>query len=98
MTSPSEEPVSWLDDPGEKNRRIWEWWVTRVRGEAFAFKHWPIALRLIALIQPSSANVERLFSQLKLIIQQIGESGLEEGIETRVMVRVNKLSEHLKET
>jgi hypothetical protein len=93
-----EEPVSWLGDPAEKNRRIWEWWVTRVRGEASAFKHWPTALRLIALVQPSSADVERLFSQLKLIIQQIGESGLEEGIETRVMVRVNKLSEHLKET
>jgi len=42
-------------------------------------------------VQPSSADVERLFSQLKLVIQQIGVMGLEQTIETRVMVRVNKL-------
>ena len=79
----------WQQDPAEKARRIWEWWVVRVNGDAPAFVHGPVALRLVALVQPSSADVERLFSQLKLILEQIGVSGLEEGIETRLMVRVN---------
>jgi len=87
----AQEFESWQDDPAEKARRIWEWWVIRAGGNAPAFVHWPKALRLVALVQPSSAYVERLFSQLKLVIQQIGVMGLEQTIETRVMVRVNKL-------
>jgi len=43
----------------------------------------------VALVQPSSAEVERLFSQLKLIVGQIGVSGLEEGYKARTMTRVN---------
>jgi hypothetical protein len=42
------------------------------------------------LVQPSSAEVERLFSQLKLIVEQIGVRGLEEGYEARTMTRVNQ--------
>ena len=42
------------------------------------FTFWSEALRLVALVQPSSADVERLFSQLKLALDQIGVSGLEE--------------------
>jgi hypothetical protein len=42
-------------------------------------------------VQPSSADVERLFYQLKLVFQQIGVMALEQTIETPVMVRVNKL-------
>lgn len=84
-----EEIKNWQQDPAEKARRIWEWWVVRVNGEAPAFVYWPVALRLVALVQPSSADVKRLFSQLKLILEQIGVSGLEEGIETRLMVCVN---------
>ena len=52
-------------------------------------RFWPKALRLVALVQPSSAEVERLFSQLTLIAGQNGLSGLEEGYEARTMTRVN---------
>jgi len=34
--------------------------------------------------------VERLFSQFKLILEQIGVSGLEENYEARTMTRVNR--------
>ena len=54
------------------------------------FRFWTKALRLVALVQPSSAEVERLFSQLKLIVEQIGVRGLEEGYEARTMTRVNQ--------
>jgi len=46
--------------------------------------------RLGALVKPSSADVERLFSQLELILEQIGVSGLGESYETRLMVRANR--------
>ena len=85
------EVASWRDDPSEKARRIWEWWVVRVKGPAAPFKYWPTALRLVALVQPSSAAVERLFSQLKLILGQIGYSALEESIEGRLFTRFNAL-------
>jgi hypothetical protein len=75
----------WKQDPAERARRLWEWWVPRL-GE-FAF--WLKALTLVTLVQPSSADVERLFSQLKLILEQIGVSGLEENYEGRTMTRVN---------
>ena len=81
-----EEFFDWKQDPVERARRLWEWWVPRV-GE---FRFWTKALRLVALVQPSSAEVERLFSQLKLIVEQIGVRGLEEGYEARTMTRVNQ--------
>ena len=79
----------WEDDPIERARRIWEWWKARVKGVSF-FKYWPLALRLVVLVQPSSAFVERVFSEIKLIIEQIGVSSLEETIEARTMVRCNR--------
>ena len=80
-----EEFFDWKQDPVERARRLWEWWVPRVDELRF----WAKALRLVALVQPSSAEVERLFSQLKLIVEQIGVTGLEEGYEARTMTRVN---------
>ena len=53
-------------------------------------RFWPKALRLVALVQPSSAEVERLFTKLKLIVGQNGVTGLEEGCEARTMTRVNE--------
>jgi len=54
------------------------------------FRLWTKALRLVALVQPSSAEVERLLSQLKLIVEQIGVGRLEERYEARTMTRVNQ--------
>jgi hypothetical protein len=75
---------SWENDPTEKARRIWEWWKARLSAYV---RFWPTALRLVVLVQPSSAFVERVFSQIKLILEQTGVSGLEESIEARVLVR-----------
>ena len=81
-----DDAESWEKSPAEKARRIFEWWKIRVP----VFKYWPTALRLIVLVQPSSAFVERAFSQIKLIIEQIGVSGLEETLEARALVRCNR--------
>lgn len=78
----------WKDDKIETARRIWEWWRLRVRGVT-VFKFWPLALRLVVLVQPSSAKMERIFSQLKITLEAVGSSCLEKTIEARLFVREN---------
>ena len=78
-----EEVFDWKQDPAERARRLWEWWVPRVGESTF----WSEALRLVALVQPPSADVEQLFSQLMLILEQVnvpGLGGCYEGRTTRV--------------
>jgi hypothetical protein len=41
----------------------------------------------VALVQTSSASVERLFSVLKLVVDAIGNSMLEETLGTRLFVK-----------
>ena len=82
------EVKKWEDDPTEKARRIWEWWRHRVKPPLPAFIFWATAVRLVALVQPSSAAVERLFSELKLILEQVGR-GLTKTIQGRLMARYN---------
>ena len=43
----------------------------------------------MAIVPISSASVERCFSQVKFILETIGERALEETLETRVMERMN---------
>ena len=43
----------------------------------------------MALVPISSAAMERVFSQVKFIIETTGMNALEESLETRVMERVN---------
>jgi hypothetical protein len=80
--------ADWKADKIETARRIWEWWRLRVRGVT-VFKYWPLALRLVVLVQPSSAKMERIFSQLKLTLEAVGFSCLEKTVETRLFVREN---------
>ena len=75
-------------DPIETTRRIWEWWRS-FKGSA-SIRHFVIAARHIALLQVSSACVERVFSQVTLICDTCGVNPLESTLATRVMERVNK--------
>ena len=68
--------VTWKDDPIETARHEWEFW--RVHRKNVAIFHIAKAAHLIALVQISSASVERIFSQMKLIWDCCGDSMLEE--------------------
>ena len=46
--------------------------------------------------QVSSASVERIFSQLKLIIDTVGASALKDNLECRLFERINKYPPSLK--
>ncbi len=48
-----------------------------------------LAVHLAVLVQTSSASVEPVFSQVKIIVDTIGELTLESTLETRLMQRVN---------
>merc|ERR1712087_77822 len=77
---------TWKDDSIKKARRVWEWW----RAHHHKLIYFSLAARLVALVQISSASVERVFSQVKLIVETIGVRALEDTMETRLMSRINK--------
>jgi hypothetical protein len=77
---------SWKDDPAELARRVWEWW----RGRMNRFTFFKEAVLLVVLVQVSSASVERVFSQLKLILESGGSECLNDMNELRVFERVNR--------
>ena len=62
---------TWEDGPMKTARRIWEWWRVCV-WKVSVFKYWPLPLRFVALVQTSSARIERVFSHLKFILETIG--------------------------
>ena len=85
---PSKYPAqhTWMNDRIEKARRVWEWWKTYHH----KVKYFSTAARLVALVQTSSASVERAFSQVKVIVDTVGVNALEDSVQTRVMSRINE--------
>ena len=56
--------LHWREDPGKLARRIFEWWKIRIHGVSNTdFIFFAIAIRLAILLQVSSCDVERGFSQ-----------------------------------
>jgi hypothetical protein len=90
VEEPDEKIVksAWLENPGEKSRRIWEWWVCRLRGR-HDFVFFKQTIRLVVLVQPSSAIVERANSRLQRIIETVGETALADTYEYRMLVQLN---------
>jgi hypothetical protein len=78
---------SWKEDPNERARRIWLWWRIRVH-EVKEYFFFNTALRLVALVQPSSCSLERDFSQFKLIVDSCGQM-LQDTLESRMYERCN---------
>jgi hypothetical protein len=64
---------------------VWEWWRTYFK----KLTYFSLAARLVVLAPITSAAVERVFSQVKFIIQTTGESGLQETLSVRIMERTN---------
>jgi hypothetical protein len=90
-----ERPRDWHDDPGEKGRRIWEWWRSRLLDEICPFVYFKEAVRLVVLVQTSSASIERVFSETKWILASVGESILEDNLELRLLRRCCKKLEEM---
>jgi len=80
---------TWREDPGERGRRIWEWWVLRVKKQT-TFYFFKKAVRLVVLVQVSSACVERVFSQLVQIMNACGSGLLRDALQFRLFRLINK--------
>ena len=80
---------AWREDPAEKARRFWlrwrEWCYPTQR-----FAHFATAVRLVVLVQPSSAAIERWFSQLKLIVEETGCAIVSDLLRLRMFMRCNR--------
>jgi len=79
----------WREDPAEKARRFWLRW----RDMCYPtqqFPHFATAIRLVVLVQPSSAAIERCFSQLKLIVDETGCAILSDLLRLRMFMRCNR--------
>ena len=61
-----------------------------VEGQSSHVHFFFTAARLDALVPISSAAVELIFSQVKLIVESVGENVLKETVEMRLMERVNR--------
>ena len=73
---------------GEKATRIWEFWKSIVLNND-KFPAFSLALKLIVLIQVSSCAAERVFSQLKTVVERIGTSMHEDALEVRMFALCN---------
>jgi len=80
----------WKDDPGERSCRVYLWWKKLITSSRFsAFPCFELALTLVVLKQPSSAVVERVFSQLNNCRKVSGDNGLQDLTSLRVKLRCN---------
>ncbi len=76
---------TWKVDEAEVSRRIWEWWVVH-RGKFTFFQD---AVRLVVLVQASSAGVERVFSLFKYIMETCQDHALADQLQLRLFTKVN---------
>ena len=81
--------LNWKEDPGELARRIFEWWKIRIRVSNTDFIFFAIAIRLAILLQISSCDVERTFSQVVAIQNVCGKQMKKPVIECRMFSPVN---------
>ena len=79
--------ATWKTDPIEQARCVWWWWRETHNYQGIHF--FSIAARLVVLVQVSSASVERIFSQMKLICETTGNIPLEETVLACVFQQCN---------
>ena len=82
--------MDWKKDVNERARRIYNYWrmiMNENRGDDIP--RFCEALRLVVLVQASSAFVERIFSQLTFIRRIVGDRIEQETLELRAFIRCN---------
>jgi hypothetical protein len=77
---------TWKSDELEVARRVWMFWINK----RIHFNYMTVAVALTVLVQTSSAAVERVFSQLKLIIDACGQNTLADILELRLFRRLDQ--------
>jgi hypothetical protein len=65
--------------------RIWDWW----REHGAEIPAWRRLTHLLSLFQPSSAAVERVFSEFKALFNPQQSRTLQDAVQLSVMLRIN---------
>ena len=83
--------LDWKVDAGERGRRVSEWWANVMveSNEEWLPCFEKMFVLLCLLRQPSSAIVERAFSQVNYIRSLCGDNLKEDNLELRAMLRCN---------
>ena len=81
--------ADWKKDMGEISRRVYDWWRMLLNDKSGSLPKFRKVVKLIALLQLSSAFVERVVSQLAFICRTIGNSTSRYVMELRTLIRVN---------
>ena len=81
--------ADWKKDMGERSRRVYDWWQMLLNEKSGSLPKFEKAVKLLALVQVSSAFVERVFSQLTFIRRAIGDSASRDVMELRTLICVN---------
>ena len=68
----------------ETGRHVLKWW----QANHHKFVYFQTAACLIALVPVTSASIKRVFRQVKILDEPIGENVLQETIETHLMEQV----------
>ena len=82
--------MNWTEDPGERARRIYEWWRIVMNDNVEKLKHFCAAVKLVVLIQTSSASAERVYSQLNFLRHILGDKTIRDNLELRALIRCNR--------
>ena len=81
--------ADWKKDMGERSCRVYDWWRMLLNDKSGSLPKFRKVVKLIALVQLSSAFVERVVSQLAFICRTIGNSTSRYVMELRTLIRVN---------
>ena len=85
-------PSDWRKDAGERSNRVAQWWSKfHSQSSGTWLPNFEKAFRLACLLrQPSSAIVERVFSQVSYIRSICGDRTKEDNLELRAQLRCNE--------
>ena len=81
--------MDWKNGPGERSRRIYEWWRVVMNGHNTKLKYFALTMCLISTVQKSSAASEILSSQLNFIRRVVGGNTLQDSLGIRCLLRCN---------
>jgi hypothetical protein len=87
------DKASWKSNGAEVARRVWEQW----KAKGGRFTYFKDAVRLVVLVQVSSACVERVFLQLKRILESSQHEILHDILEIWMFEGINSKYYYLLE-
>ena len=75
--------TEWKHNPGERDCRKYEWWRAILNDSKEIVPYFDKDVKIVATVQLSSVEVERLFYQLTFIWRALGDNTMRDMMELR---------------